>query len=108
MRSIQTSPSSGFRYQKHTIPQLIRVYRLIEKYMADNDGDAPAIADLVRMGASPSTSVVRRYKMQMRDLGMIQYRDKISRSLRLLPLDEADEQVIEYLRKHSLDVVLQP
>lgn len=83
------------------MPKLLAVYRLMEKYIEDNDGTPPSIADLVKMGASPSTSVVRYYKKQMRFLGMIRFKDRISRSLILLPLDEADEQVSEYLRKEK-------
>lgn len=101
MKTIKKSPSSGVRYQKQTIPHLIRVYRLIEMYMAENNEDAPAIADLVRMGASPSTSVIARYKKQMRDLGMILYRDRISRSLKLLPLESADPLVVAELEREK-------
>lgn len=84
------------------IPKLIEAYRLMKKYIEDNDGTLPSIADLVGMGVSPSTSVVRYYKKQMRNLGMIRFKDRISRSLTLLPLNEADEQVREYLEQETI------
>jgi SOS-response transcriptional repressor LexA len=71
---------------------LIGVYRKVEEFVKTN-GYPPSIQDMVDVGVSPSTSVVRYYFLRMEQEGMMEITPRVARGIRLLPLVDASERV---------------
>ncbi len=72
--------------------KLLKCYRMIEQYQATKH-TAPSMANLVQMGAASSTSVIRHYYRSMQALGMITVIPGIARSVKLLPMPQADSTI---------------
>lgn len=74
--------------------KLLKIYRYIARFR-ETHGYPPSILEMVDAGFASSTSILHYFLRRMVEEGMIEITPRVSRGIRLIPLDQASPRIQE-------------